>query len=159
LVYEELKGRAEAMMRREHNAQSMQATLLVSDAFMRLVGSANVDFASRNHFFALASNVMRRVLVEHARARGRAKRGGDAAHVPIEGVLSLSVEKDDDVLRLEESLVRLAEVDPQQAQLVTMRFYGGMSMQDVAAALGVSKRSCERDWTMAKAWLRRDLAE
>lgn len=158
LVYQELKARAEALMRREANAHSVQATLLVSDAFMRLVNEASVDWESRNHFFALASKVMRRVLVERARARAAAKRGGGLVPAPLDEGLVLSVDKDEDVLRLEEALVELAAQHPRQADLVTMRFYGGMGMEEIAQALGTSKRSCEREWALAKAWLRRELA-
>ncbi len=158
LVYDELRRQAAGLMRGERRAQSIQATMLVNDAFMRLVDAASVDFESRNHFFALASKVMRRVLVEHARARGRQKRGGEVVKVQLEEGLQLSVEDDAHVLALEDALNRLAEVDAAQADLVTMRFFGGMGMQEVADALGISKRSCEREWTMAKAWLRRELS-
>ena len=158
LVYAELKGRAEALMRGERNAQSIQATVLVNDAYMRLLGGAEVDFASRTHFFAIASNVMRRVLVEHARARNRQKRGGGVEKVEFDEARMLSIDSDDDVLALEDALTRLAAVDARQADIVTMRFFGGMSMAEVADSLGISKRSCEREWSMIKAWLRRELA-
>ncbi len=158
LVYDELKDRAQALMRRERNAQSIQATVLVSDAFMRLIDAGEVDWESRNHFFALASNTMRRVLVEHARARSRQKRGGDVQRVPLDEVIMLSADRDHDVLALDDALRRLEELDPRQADIVTMRFFGGMSMADVATAVGLSKRNCEREWTLIKAWLRRELA-
>ena len=158
LVYDELKGRAEALMRRERKAQSIQATVLVSDAFMKLVDVDNIDWESRNHFFALASNVMRRVLVDHARARGRQKRGGDAPKVEFEDALMVSIDSDDHVLRVDEALQRLAEVDERQAKIVTLRFFGGLGMQEVADAVGMSKRSVEREWSLIKAWLRRELS-
>ena len=157
LVYDALKSRAEAMLRGERGAQSIQPTILVNDAFMRLVDGATLDWQSRGHFFAMASTVMRRVLVEHARARHRLKRGGEVKKVDLDEALTVSAESDDDVLRLDEALVRLAEIDPQQAEIVTMRFFGGMSVEGIAEALGLSKRTVEREWTMIKAWLRQEL--
>jgi len=157
-VYSELKRRAEGLMRREAHAQSLQATVLVSDAFMRLVHADQVDFNSRTHFYALASKVMRRVLVEHARSRGRQKRGGDVQKVSLDEALVVSAERDSDVLAVDAVLARLAEEDPRQAQIVELRFFGGLPMQEVADALGLSKRSCEREWTLIRAWMRRELS-
>lgn len=158
LVYAELKRRAEQLMRREGNAHSMQATMLVNDAFMRLVGTDAVDWESRGHFFALASNVMRRALVDRARARTRDKRGGGARREELDEGRVVSIERDEDVLQLEEALKHLAEVDPRQAEIVTMRFFGGMGMDEIAQALGTPKRTIEREWTLIKAWLRRELS-
>ncbi len=157
LVYDELHGRAAALMKRESRADSMQATMLVNEAFMRLVDAAKVDWESRNHFFALASRVMRQVLVEHARARSRLKRGGNVTRVQLDEALTISASKDDDVLALDEALQLLAERDPVQAEIVTLRFFGGLSVQAVADALGLSKRRVEREWTLIKAWLRREM--
>lgn len=159
LVYDALKSRAEAMMRGERRAQSIQPTILVNDAFMRLVDGATLDWQSRGHFFAMASTVMRRVLVEHARARSRLKRGGEVKTVELDEALTVSAGSDVDVLRLDEALTRLAELDPQQAQIVTMRFFGGLSVEGIAEALGLSKRTVEREWTMIKAWLRQELSD
>ncbi len=158
LIYDALKARAESLMRREGHADSIQATILVNDAFMRLVGGATVDWQSRTHFFAMASKVMRRVLVEHARARSRLKRGGESVKVELDEALTLSPERDEDVIRLDEALERLAEIDSAQAEIVTMRFFGGMSVEGIAETLGMSKRSVEREWTMIKAWLRQELS-
>jgi RNA polymerase sigma factor (TIGR02999 family) len=157
LVYATLKSKAEAMMRGEQRSVSVQATVLVNDAFMRLVDGAAVDWQSRTHFYATASRVMRRVLVDHARARSRLKRGGGAGTVQLDEALTVSVESDNDILKLDEALTRLAEIDPEQAEMVTMRFFGGMSVQGVADALGRSKRSVEREWSMIKAWLRQEM--
>ncbi|TNE85319.1 MAG: sigma-70 family RNA polymerase sigma factor [Deltaproteobacteria bacterium] len=159
LVYDELKQLAARHMRREHSAHSVQATQLVSDAFMRLVGQARVDWESRSHFYALASRVMRQILVEHARARGRQKRGDGATHVSFDDVVTVSTDRDEDILAIEDALEALEAIDPRQAEIVTMRFYGGMSMQAVADALGMSKRSADREWALIKAWLRRELAQ
>jgi RNA polymerase sigma factor (TIGR02999 family) len=157
-VYAELKRRAQALMRREGNAHSVQATMLVNDAFMQLVDADNVDWESRGHFFALASRLMRRVLVDRARARARDKRGGDAVHLNLEETVVVSVARDEDVLRVEEALQSLAEVDPRHAEIVTMRFFGGMTVEEIATTLGMSKRNIEREWTFIKAWLRRALS-
>lgn len=158
LVYAELKRRAQQLMRREGDAHSMQATMLVNDAFMSLVDADDVDWASRGHFFALASRVMRRMLVDRARARVRDKRGGGARHESIDETVVVSVGRDEDVLRVEAALEGLTEVDPRQAEIVTMRFFGGLGMDEIAAVLGISKRSVEREWTLIKAWLRRELS-
>jgi RNA polymerase sigma-70 factor (ECF subfamily) len=130
----------------------------LADAFMRLIDQARVDWDSRAHFYALASRVMRQVLVEHARARRAHKRGAGATHLSFDEVLTLSVGEEDDVLRVEEALQALAAIDPRQADIVTMRFFGGLSMTEVAEALGVSKRTADREWVLIKAWLRRELA-
>jgi len=159
LVYEELRKLAGSHMRNEHRAHTVQATELVGDAFMRLVGDARIDWESRGHFYAIASRAMRQILVDRARSRARQKRGDGARHVPLEDVaLSLSADRDEDVLALEDALAGLQEVDPRQAEMVVLRFYGGLSMQEVADALGVSKRTADREWALIKAWLRRELS-
>ena len=158
LVYGELKGRAEALMRRELRADSVQATVLVNDAFMRLIDADQVDWESRAHFFSLASNTMRRLLVDRARARRRAKRGGGEVLVALDDALVVSPEQDGDILAVNAALERLETVDPLHARIVTLKFFGGLNMQDVADAVGMSKRACEREWTLIRAWHRRELA-
>lgn len=158
LVYDELKKLAASHMRREHMAHSVAATQLVSDAFMRLVGDARIDWESRSHFYAIASRAMRQILVDHARSRGRQKRGDGATHVSFDEVVTVSTERDQDILAIEDALKSLEAIDPRQAEIVVMRFYGGMSMAAVADALGISKRSADREWALIKAWLRRELA-
>jgi len=158
LVYDELKKLAISHMRREQRAQSVAATQLVSDAFMRLAGQAQIDWESRRHFYAIASRSMRQILVEHARSRGRQKRGDGAAHVSFDEAVTVSTDSDEDILAIEDALKRLEEIDPRQAEIVIMRFYGGMSMQAVAETLGVSKRTADREWALIRAWLRRELA-
>lgn len=159
LVYEELRRRANSMMRRESAAHTLQPTALVHEAYMRMIRQENVDWQGRTHFYALSSQMMRRVLVDHARGRMRQKRGGDAVKVSIDSGLQLSVQRDPDVLALDAALTRLATLDPRQARIVEMRFFGGMTVQDVAQVLGTSKRSIEAEWTMIKAWLRRELSD
>ena len=158
LVYDELKKLADGHLRRERRAHSVQATQLVSDAFMRLVGEAQVDWESRSHFYALASRVMRQILVDRARRRNRDKRGAGAPHVSFDEVATISADRDAHVLAVEEALRALEAVDPRQAEIVVMRFYGGLSMQAVADALGVSKRTADREWALIRAWLRRELS-
>lgn len=158
LVYDELKKLASSHMRREHRAHSIAATQLVSDAFMRLIGQAKIDWESRSHFYAIASRAMRQILVDHARARSRQKRGDGATHLSFDEVVTISVGRDQDILAVEEALKALEALDPRQAEIVTMRFFGGMSMQAVADALGVSKRTADREWALIKAWLRRELS-
>lgn len=159
LVYDVLKRRAARLMRSESHAQSLQATVLVNDAFVRLVGEAAIDWESRAHFFRMASRTMRRVLVEHARARNSLKRGGDLTKVQLDEALTVSPSRDAHVLALHDALDALAAVDARQAEMVTLRFFGGLSMGAVAETLGLSKRQAEREWTMAKAWLRRQLSD
>ncbi len=159
IVYDELRRRATSMMRRESSGHTLQATALVHEAYVRLVKQDRTDWQGRTHFFALASQMMRRVLVDHARGRMRAKRGDGKAHVELDEGAVLSPERDADVLALDEALDRLAEVDEQQAKIVVMRFFGGLTVDEVAQALGMSKRAVEAEWTMVKAWLRRELSE
>lgn len=158
LVYEELRRRAAGMMRREGEAHTLQPTALVHEAYLRMIRQENVDWQSRAHFYALSSKMMRRVLVDHARSGARQKRGGDQVKISLDDGLQLSVARDPDVLALDDALERLAELDPRQAQIVEMRFFGGLTVAEVAEVLGISKRSVEAEWTMIKAWIRRELS-
>ena len=160
-VHAELRKIAAGQLRRESANVTAQPTSLASDAFARLFlrpSGPAVDWESRGHFYAVASTVMRRVLVDRARARRADKRGGGAANVEFDEQGPLSIERDSDVLRVDEALERLAEIDPRQAEFVQMRFFGGLGMQEIADGLGISKRAAEREWTLIKAWLRRELS-
>lgn len=157
LVYAELRKRAGALMYRERQGHTLQATALVHDAYIKLVQNQDVDWRGRTQFFALSAQAMRRILVDHARGHAREKRGGGQVKVSLDEGKALSTDNEADVLALDEALRRLAELDPRQAKIVEMRFFGGLRCDDVAAALGVSKRTVEGEWTMAKAWLRREL--
>lgn len=159
IVYDELRRHAAFLMKRERVGHTMQPTALVHEAFLRLVQQERVQWTGRAHFFAVASGLMRRILVDHARTRLAEKRGGGADRISIEEGLGLSVGRDADVLAVEEALQRLAELDPKQAEIVTLRFFGGLSVKEVAAVLTMSKRAVEAEWTMIKAWLRRELSE
>jgi RNA polymerase sigma-70 factor, ECF subfamily len=158
VVYDELRRRAAALMKAENAGHTLQPTALVHEAWFKLVGQREVQWQGRAHFFAIASTVMRRLLVDHARKRRRDKRGGDAKRVPLDDKTPLSVERDEDVLAVHDALERLDGLDPRQAKIVEMRFFGGLQVDEIAELLQVSKRTVESDWTMAKAWLRRELS-
>lgn len=159
IVYDELKRRAASLMRRERGDHTLQPTALVHEAYLQLIHQERVDWQGRAHFFAVSSQLMRRILVDHARARLRDKRGGGSTRISLEEGLGLSVDRDADVVAVDDALKRLAEVDARQAEIVTLRFFGGLSVEEVAAVLAVSKRTVEAEWTMIKAWMRRELTE
>lgn len=159
LVYEELHRRATSLMRRESARHTLQATALVHEAYMVLVQQDRASWHNRAHFFAVAAQLMRRILVGHARQRQRAKRGGGAVCVSLDEQVALESGRDADILELDDALLRLAQLDPRQADIVVMRFFGGLTVEEVADALGTSKRTIEAEWTMAKAWLHRALSE
>ena len=162
LVYEELHRQAARAMWREDAAHTLQATALVNEAYLRLVDQRRVEWKSRAHFFGIAAQMMRRVLVDHARGRLAAKRGGDARQVTLGHAIDAGVPADDadgvDVLALHEALERLAVLDPPQARLVELRYFGGLNIDETADALGVSPATVKREWAVARAWLRRELA-
>lgn len=156
-VYRDLKGIAEQFFRRESPGQTLQATALVHEAYLKLVDQRSVDWQGRAHFLGVAAQAMRRILLDRARHRGAAKRGGDWKRITLNDRLIPGMESDDGLVAVDEALQRLAEVDPRQAQIVELRFFGGLSVEEVAEVLSVSKRSIEREWTMVRAWLRREL--
>ena len=162
LVYAELRALARTRMRQERTDHSLQATELVHEAYLRLQHSGQSDWAGRGHFFAAAATAMRRILIEHARAKGRVKRGGDsegrrAERLPlsIAGIADLaSADADPDtVLALEDAIAALEEQDARLAQVVRLRFYAGLSVEEAAEALETSARTVKRDWSFARAWL------
>jgi RNA polymerase sigma factor (TIGR02999 family) len=161
LVYDELRLLAKRYLSRERPGHTLQATALVHEAYLRLVDQTRVDWQGRTHFFAVGARVMRNLLIDHARARGRVKRGGDLRRVTLAEGLTPSARGDFDpeqLLALEESLERLARLDERQARVVELRFFGGLTVPEVAHLLGVSRRTVEGDWTHARAWLKRELA-
>jgi RNA polymerase sigma factor (TIGR02999 family) len=161
LVYRELRALARARMRRERQGHTLQATELVHEAYLRLVRDPETDWQGRVHFFAAAAEAMRRILIEHARARARLKRGGDAeGHPPrktaltMGGVADLAVETDlEEVMALDDAVRRLEAQDERMAKVVRLRFYAGLSIEETAATLNVAPRTVKRDWTFARAWL------
>ncbi|MDG2223533.1 MAG: sigma-70 family RNA polymerase sigma factor [Rubripirellula sp.] len=157
-VYDQLRGLAGSMLRQEVPGHTLQPTALVNEAYMKLVDQTRVDWQGRTHFFAVGAKMMRRILVDHARKKKRVKRGGGIHRVSLSDDVQVSKNNDEDVLAIEEALEKLAEQDPRQAQIVELRFYGGLTVAEVAQVLHVSKRTIESEWTILKAWLRRELS-
>ena len=144
-------------MRRENPGHTLQTTALVNEAYFRLVDQKSVRWQNRAHFFAIAAQIMRRILLNHARDRHRAKRGGRAIQVSLSEVASLGDERSAELIALDEALVRLAEFDPRKARVVELRHFGGLTAAETAEVLKVSAVTVMRDWNMAKAWLAREL--
>lgn len=160
LLYGPLRDLAARAMRGERGSHTLQATALVHESYVRLVGGAPVEWRGRAHFLALAARVMRQVLVDHARARRRAKRGGGLERVTLTGALAAAPGGDGyDALDLERALERLAAAHPDQARVVEMRFFGGMTHEEIAEVAGVATRTVERHWRFARAWLLAALGE
>jgi len=157
LVYEELHRRAHWHMRRENPGHTLQTTALVNEAYLRLVDMRQVSWRDRAHFFALASRVIRHVLVDAARSRRSLKRGADASAEVLDENLLISKEPRADVLALDDALQTLAAIDGRKSQVVELRFFGGLTVEETAEVLGVSAETVKRDWKLAKAWLRREL--
>lgn len=158
VVYEQLRAMAQAHVRHERPDHTLQATALVHEAYLRLVGSEHPPWHHRRHFFHAAAEAMRRILVEHARARGRVKRGGGRVRVPLTG-LNLAIDHDpDEILALDEAIRRLEEQDPTAAEVLRLRFFAGLSVEETAQALEISERTVKREWAVARAWLFRALA-
>ena len=158
LVFDELHELARRMLRRESPGHTLQPTALVHEAYLRMVGHSEIDWKGKTHFFAIGARNMRRILVDHARHKKRQKRGGEMTRIPLTDELCVSNRRDEDVLAIEDALNKLAKLDPRQAQIVELRFYGGLTVEEVAEVLGVSKRTVESDWTIVRAWLRRELS-
>jgi RNA polymerase sigma factor (TIGR02999 family) len=179
LVYQELRSLAQRHLRRERSNHTIQRTALVHEAFVRLVNQQSVDWQSRAHFFGLASNLMRRILVDHARARLASKRGGGVDAVSLDEITNptepedsgssagphyaepgkVDGETDEDVAAIDEALTRLGALDERQAKIVEMRYFGGLTIEETAAAIGISDATVKREWTLARAWLRRELSK
>lgn len=155
LVYRELHRIARGCMARENSNQTLQATALVNEAYLRLVDARQVHWQDRAHFFALCARAMRRILVDHARSRASLKRG--AGQICLELQEGRAASKPTNLLELDEALIRLAALDPRKSQVVELRFFGGLSEVETAAALGVSEETVQRDWRMARTWLYREL--
>lgn len=159
LVYDEFRRLASSYLQREPVGHTLQPTALVHEAFLKLVDQRHVDWKGRTHFFAVGAQAMRRILVDHARARMREKRGGKRERILLTDDLTVSRNDDADLLAVDEALTRLAEIDKRQAAIVEMRFFAGMTVAEVAESLGLSKRTIEAEWTHVRAWLRRELSE
>lgn len=158
LILVELRTLARAYMRRERPDHSLQATGLVNECYLRLVQARTVDWQNRAHFFALSARLMRRILVDFARARRYGKRGGAAEHVTLDDQ-RLAIEPDRDLVALDDALRALATVDERKSRIVEMRFFGGLTNEEAAEALGVSAKTVMREWQIAKVWLLRELTD
>lgn len=157
LVHAELHRLAHREMGRERAGHTLQTTALVNEAYMRLIDVSQVQWKDRAHFFAMSARLMRRVLVDHARARQSQKRGGDARKVTFEEALVVSAERGSDLVTLDDALQALAAVDARKSQVIELRYFGGLSVDETAEALQVSPDTVIRDWRLAKAWLLREL--
>ena len=152
-VYRELKRLASACLRRERQGHTLQATALVNEAYLRLSDQKDVAWTGRTHFFAIAARIMRRILADYARQRNAGKRGGGRPHLSLDEELHVTDSQCALIEGLDEALQRLAQLDSRQAQVVEMRFFGGLTEEEIAEVLGVSSRTVKRDWMMARAWL------
>lgn len=157
LVYNELRRLASGYMRRERPDHTLQATALVHEAYLKLVKQHSVNWQGRSHFFGIAAQLMRRILIDHARGHLREKRGGDQEVVPLNEALVFSPGQSAELLRLDEALERLAKFDARQSKIVELRFFGGLSVEETAEFLGISPKTVKRDWSVAKAWLHGEL--
>ncbi len=158
LVYAELRRIAAREMRREKPGRTLQTTALVHEAYLRLLKDASLSFENRAHFLGIAARAMREILIEHARARGAQKRGGGAVRLTLDDLVAPVSSPSIDVLALDEALQRLARLDERHARVVELRYFGGLSVEETAAALELSPATVKRDWTLARAWLFRELA-
>ena len=157
LVYAELHRLATSYMRRERQDHTLQPTALINEAYLRLAGDG-VNWQNREHFIGVAAHVMRRVLVDYARAHKAEMRGGGLSRVELEEGVAISDERSEEVLSLDEALNRLMELNPRQAQVVELRYFGGLSVEQIASILGIAPRSVKRDWALARIWLFKQLS-
>jgi len=157
VVYKELQRLAHFQLRQERSGHTLQSAALVNEAYLRLVGLKPPQWESRTHFFAIAAQLMRQILVDYARRHRAKKRGGGAEEVPLEDATQLLPGKDIDVVALDDALKELAKVDPRKAQVVELRFFGGLSFDEAAEVLNVSAVTVSRDWSTARAWLHREI--
>ncbi len=159
LVYAELHRKASRYLRNERVGHTLQTTALINEAYVKLLGLNDIDWRDRNHFYAIASTAMRRILVDHARERNRDKRGGANENLPIDDALQIaSSRRPVNLIDLDEALSRLSTLDERQAKVVELRYFVGLSIDEAAEILGVSNATVRLDWTMAKAWLREQLS-
>jgi RNA polymerase sigma factor (TIGR02999 family) len=144
-------------MRREKPGQTLQTTALVNEAYLRLLGAGNIDWHDRAHFFAVSAQIMRRILVEAARARATGRRGGGALRVDLDEIPDFSGKRDQELILLDDALEVMKAMDPRKVQVIEMKFFGGLSVEEIAAVLKISPRSVMRDWNLAKTWLKREI--
>ena len=159
LVYDELHRQAKRYLRRERANHTLQTTALIHEAYLKLIGQRNVEWEGRTHFYAIAAQAMRRILVDHARTQKREKRGGDNVILPIDEALQIAGKevKTIDLIALDEALTGLASRDERQARIVELRYFADLTLEETAEALGISRATAALDWNMAKAWLFQEL--
>jgi RNA polymerase sigma-70 factor (ECF subfamily) len=158
IVYDELRRQAARYLRRERPGHTLQTTALIHEAYLRLIDQKSVQWQNRAQFFGIAARMMRRILVDHARTKHRAKRGGADLRVSLTDATSVTKDPDLDLVELDEALNRLAEIDPQQSKIVELRFFSGLNVEETATALQISPGTVKRDWKVAKAWLYREIS-
>jgi RNA polymerase sigma factor (TIGR02999 family) len=159
LVYDELHRLARRYMSRERQDHTLQTTALINEAYVRLVDQRNVHWANRSHFFAISAQIMRRILIDHARRHAYAKRGGGAQQVSLDEAATVTRSAGAELIRLDEALKSLAEMDPRRSQVVELRYFGGLNNEEIAGVLNISENTVTRDWNMARAWLHQQLTE
>ena len=159
LVYQELRRLAKSYMRRQNPGHTLQTTALVNEAYLRLIDTSRVNWQDRTHFFAIAARLMRRILVDFARSKNSLKRGGELQEVSFEAALAVSFEEKTDLVALDEALKTLAELNERQSQIVELRYFGGLSEEEIAETLKISVRTVRRDWSVARAWLYRRMKD
>jgi RNA polymerase sigma-70 factor (ECF subfamily) len=159
LVYEELRRLAHRYMSRERPGHTLQTTAVVHEAYLRLIDQKHVQWQNRAHFFAIAAQMMRRILITHAQSSAYAKRGGGALKVSLDEAAILSKERAGELLALDEALTSLTAIDPRRSQVVELRFFGGLSNEEIAEVLKISTNTVTRDWNVAKAWLYREMSK
>jgi RNA polymerase sigma factor (TIGR02999 family) len=157
-VYQELRRRARGYMRKQPSGITLQTTALVNEAYLHLVDAAGVNWQDRAHFFAVCARMMRGILVDSARARGSAKRGGGTPRVNLDDVPDLSSGRDHEILAVDDALKLLSQMDPRKARVIELRFFGGLSVEETAEVLKLSPQTVMRDWRLAKAWLTREMS-
>ena len=153
LVYDELHRMASRYLRRERQGHTLQTTALINETYLRIVDQDRVNWQNRAHFFGVAAQMMRRILVDHARSHLYAKRGGGAQKLTLDEAIATPQERDLDLVALDDALTALAEIDPQQSRIIELRFFGGLTIEETAEVLNISPATVKRDWNMAKAWL------
>lgn len=158
VVYDELRRLAASYMRRERQDHTLQSTALVNEAYLKLVDQKNVVWQNRAHFFGIAAQMIRRILVDHARAHKAEKRGGGAGVLSLDEAIGVPEKRDIEILSLNDALTRLSELDPQQGRIVELRFFTGLSIEETAEVVGVSPATVKREWAAARAWLFREIS-
>ena len=158
LVYNELRRLAHGYLRRERKGHTLQTTALINEAYLRLVDQKHVHWANRSHFFGISAQIMRRILIDHARRYDYAKRGGGAQRISLDEAAIVAKQRGQALLMLDEALKSLAKIDPRRSQVVELRYFGGLNNEEIAGVLKISENTVMRDWNMARAWLYQELS-